>query len=543
MADENEVIRVPYSPEFIESQQDNKKLDAFVKRVNDKFLKITRIDLFAKSPLERGQISIDPSKQTKVYQKFIEKRNLDIIKANTKISSDARIKKAGEKLQKLLYGNATPEEKRKMDRDRISSELELQKQKFIDLSESGASTTATSKKILELQKELQKLDKGKKIGAIQKLFNTFKRVGFYRIARRVFQVIEQGLGRGLEQLIKFDSQTNKTMSSLNSSFDKISASFALLFSPIIDVIEPLISSISNLIVGFANDVALASAKMKGLSEYTKINEEYMKDLQASTNKALLSFDKFETINGEDSPYENAIVNDEEADKVMEKYKGFFDFLNSIKSLLSEIWEFIKLVLDFVANDLVGVSNLLGLIGEGLNQIKSVIGIITSLLKGDFSGAWEHLKDLAGSCLLFMIKALNAVWDSILRSVQLTLDIFVNPFVKLFGGEQIKIPRDDIMIPTGWIAETFADGGIPRKGSLFVAGEAGAEMLTTMPSGQTGVTNIAQFKQAFVEAIYECSDVFQSDDGDVVLKLDGAEIARSKRFKSELNRTNAGLHLI
>jgi hypothetical protein len=28
----------------------------------------------------------------------------------------------------------------------------------------------------------------------------------------------------------------------------------------------------------------------------------------------------------------------------------------------------------------------------------------------------------------------------------------------------------------------------------------------------------------------------------VLNLDGAELARSKRFKSELNRTNAGLNL-
>ena len=89
---------------------------------------------------------------------------------------------------------------------------------------------------------------------------------------------------------------------------------------------------------------------------------------------------------------------------------------------------------------------------------------------------------------------------------------------------------------------LANGGMVSSGSLFIAGEAGAELVTTMPSGQTGVTNVAQFKQAMVEAIYECADVFQQPDGSVVLNLDGAEVARSKRFKSELNRTNSGLNL-
>ena len=99
-----------------------------------------------------------------------------------------------------------------------------------------------------------------------------------------------------------------------------------------------------------------------------------------------------------------------------------------------------------------------------------------------------------------------------------------------------------MLATGISVMKFAEGGRPEQGSLFIAGEAGAELVTTMPSGQTGVTNIAQFKQAMVEAIYECSDVFQQSGNDVVLNLDGAQIARSRAFKNELNRTNSGLKL-
>lgn len=42
---------------------------------------------------------------------------------------------------------------------------------------------------------------------------------------------------------------------------------------------------------------------------------------------------------------------------------------------------------------------------------------------------------------------------------------------------------------------FADGGVPDKGTLFIAGEAGAEIVSTSSSGQTGVSNVQQIAQA------------------------------------------------
>ena len=44
-------------------------------------------------------------------------------------------------------------------------------------------------------------------------------------------------------------------------------------------------------------------------------------------------------------------------------------------------------------------------------------------------------------------------------------------------------------------DMFAEGGLPDKGTMFVAGEAGAEMVYNMPSGQSGVANIQQIAQA------------------------------------------------
>ena len=41
----------------------------------------------------------------------------------------------------------------------------------------------------------------------------------------------------------------------------------------------------------------------------------------------------------------------------------------------------------------------------------------------------------------------------------------------------------------------ADGGFPDKGTMFIAGEAGAEYVYDMPNGQSGVANIQQIAQA------------------------------------------------
>jgi hypothetical protein len=44
-------------------------------------------------------------------------------------------------------------------------------------------------------------------------------------------------------------------------------------------------------------------------------------------------------------------------------------------------------------------------------------------------------------------------------------------------------------------EKYANGGMPEKGTMFVAGEAGAEMVYNTPSGQSGVANISQIAKA------------------------------------------------
>ena len=57
----------------------------------------------------------------------------------------------------------------------------------------------------------------------------------------------------------------------------------------------------------------------------------------------------------------------------------------------------------------------------------------------------------------------------------------------------------LMVGSALSAQKMADGGMVEKGTSFIAGEAGAEVVHTSARG-TGVTNIEQFSQAMLQAL-------------------------------------------
>ena len=76
---------------------------------------------------------------------------------------------------------------------------------------------------------------------------------------------------------------------------------------------------------------------------------------------------------------------------------------------------------------------------------------------------------------------------------------------------------------------FADGGLPQKGSLFVAGEAGAELVTNMGGGQSGVMNMEQLESAVARGIYVgMSSVDMKDDRPIYVNIDGQRFFSASR---------------
>lgn len=73
---------------------------------------------------------------------------------------------------------------------------------------------------------------------------------------------------------------------------------------------------------------------------------------------------------------------------------------------------------------------------------------------------------------------------------------------------------------------YAQGGLPDKGTMFIAGEAGAEMVYNMPSGQSGVANVTQIEQAFYNALVRYGRENNGGAINVNVNLDGQQLYRS-----------------
>jgi hypothetical protein len=76
------------------------------------------------------------------------------------------------------------------------------------------------------------------------------------------------------------------------------------------------------------------------------------------------------------------------------------------------------------------------------------------------------------------------------------------------------------------AKKFANGGTPDKGTLFIAGEAGAEIVSTSSNGQTGVSNVQQIEQAFYNALVRYGAGKDGGGGITVVKIGEREVFRA-----------------
>lgn len=189
-------------------------------------------------------------------------------------------------------------------------------------------------------------------------------------------------------------------------------------------------------------------------------------------------------------------------------QGLVDAFNSFIS--TEEWD--KFKTDFTN----AMSELVDIINETLQTIN------WTLIKDDLKEFFEspEFKELAntvgdiigGAIGDALVKLLNGTLKFI---AALIMELFISPivllvealvngvlgFVNLIPGlniENVSWHSEYEKWYDDWLHKNiygFASGGLPDKGSMFVAGEAGAEMVYNMPSGQSGVANIAQIAQA------------------------------------------------
>lgn len=205
---------------------------------------------------------------------------------------------------------------------------------------------------------------------------------------------------------------------------------------------------------------------------------------------------------------------------------------------------------------VGIPIGIGLIAAGLAATVTGIALKPTALLDMIKGWWDAIVDWWNNTALPGIKgvpialanvfifAFNGIADFFVGFVNGIIDI-INILIKSagmvaswFGAETEnwginKLDPDDFKFNY----MEFAKGGLPDKGTMFLAGEAGAEVVYNGSNNQSGVANVDQLTQAFFNALVQANNagvLGATDNGTVYIDGNkvGEIVASSKGFQSE-----------
>lgn len=394
--------------------------------------------------------------------------------------------------------------------------------------------------------------KSKASGFGGKLGKAIVRVAIYRAIRAAIKGIVQTIRQGLQAFAEFSPKFEQTMTALTSAGRNFKMSFTTAFAPILESIAPALIQIVNSFTQLNNKLAETIAYLKGAGEYTKVNTEYQEQYNKAVN--LLPFDKFNVLQQSSyGGFEKAAVDTEKMAKnapKLEKIKAvitsFKEALNAVVGALGKAWEFIKSIFGEYGDVILTVMKASINFGKQLwETLGALINAIKVILNLDFSKSiiYSSLAVFAG--ILTTIVGIAKTFLDILKSI-LTLDFsgfgervkgyFNYGFTKNLwnrGGRGKGIKN---FFKGLFNIGTYATGGLPDTGSLFLAGERGAELVTNVGSGQSAVMNMQQLQQAIYGGMVSALSTMQQVGGHETVQPITVKIGEDTLF--EITRKSA-----
>lgn len=436
------------------------------------------------------------------------------------------------KKQKALENANFSEVKKNAEKNVVQPEIKAneQQEKHISLWEKFKQKVKSVGEVIKKlgDREDKEEKKSKASGFVGKLGKAIVRVAVYRAIRAAIKGIVQTIRSGLQSFAEFSPKFEQTMTALTSAGRNFKMSFTAAFAPILESIAPALIQIVNSFTQLNNKLAETLAYLKGAGEYTKVNTEYQEQYNKAIN--LLPFDKFNVLQQSSyGGFEKTAVDTEKMAKnapKLEKIKAvitsFKEALKAVVAALGKAWEYIKSIFGEYGDVILTVMKASINFGKQLwETLGALINAIKVILNLDFSKSiiYSSLAVFAG--ILTTIVGIAKTFLDILKSI-LTLDFsgfgervkgyFNYGFTKNLwnrGGRGRGIKN---FFKGLFNIGTYATGGLPDTGSLFLAGERGAELVTNVGSSQSAVMNMQQLQQAIYGGMVSALSTMQQVGG-------------------------------
>ena len=436
------------------------------------------------------------------------------------------------KKQKALENANLSEVKKNAEKNVVQPEIKAneQQEKHISLWEKFKQKVKSVGDVIKKlgDREDKEEKKSKASGFVGKLGKAIVRVAVYRAIRAAIKGIVQTISNGLQSFAEFSPKFEQTMTALTSAGRNFKMSFTAAFAPILESIAPALIQIVNSFTQLNNKLAETLAYLKGAGEYTKVNTEYQEQYNKAVN--LLPFDKFNVLQQSSyGGFEKTAVDTEKMarnapklEKIKAVITSFKEALKAVVAALGKAWEYIKSIFGEYGDVILTVMKASINFGKQLwETLGALINAIKVILNLDFSKSiiYSSLAVFAG--ILTTIVGIAKTFLDILKSI-LTLDFsgfgervkgyFNYGFTKNLwnrGGRGKGIKN---FFKGLFNIGTYATGGLPDTGSLFLAGERGAELVTNVGSNQSAVMNMQQLQQAIYGGMVSALSTMQQVGG-------------------------------
>ena len=206
-----------------------------------------------------------------------------------------------------------------------------------------------------------------------------------------------------------------------------------------------------------------------------------------------------------------------------------NFFNGAVNLVKNFSPQVALVIEVLRDKVLYVFDNIKLkIDWFLTKCRGVVDILHKLFTGDFAGAWQAMKDLAlenikalaNKAVLYInriISGVESMVNFVIRGVNNLIrglnkiSFKVPDWVPNIGGKDLGFNIKTISEVTLGRVPSYAQGGFPGEGQMFVAREAGPEMVGTI-GNRTAVANNDQIVESVSRGVYQAVVSAMSQSG-------------------------------